>query len=87
MRYHVFATDFDGTIAHHGRVSPETLQALQKLKATGRVLVLVTGRELHDLEKVFAGYRVFDYIVAENGALLHFTATGREELLGQKPPQ
>lgn len=87
MRYHVFATDFDGTIAHHGRVLPETLQALQKLKATSRTLVLVTGRELHDLEKVFPEYKVFDYIVAENGALLHFTATGREELLGQKPPQ
>jgi len=87
MRYHVFATDYDGTIATHSKVSAETIAMLQKLKATHRVLVLVTGRELNDLEKVFPEYKVFDYIVAENGALIHYTANGKEELLGQKPPQ
>lgn len=87
MRYRVFATDYDGTIATHGGVSRQTIAMLQKLKATDRILVLVTGRELDDLEKVFPDYKVFDYIVAENGALIHFTTNGKEELLGKKPPQ
>ena len=87
MRYRVFATDYDGTIATHGGVSEGTVAMLQKLKATNRILVLVTGRELKDLEKVFPDYKIFDYIVAENGALIHYTANGKEELLGQKPPQ
>jgi len=87
MRYRVFATDYDGTIATHGGVSQATVAMLQKLKATHRILVLVTGRELKDLEKVFPAYKIFDYIVAENGALIHYTANGKEELLGQKPPQ
>ena len=28
MRYHVLACDYDGTIAHHGRVDDETIAAL-----------------------------------------------------------
>lgn len=87
MRYHIFATDYDGTIAKDERVSAETLDYLQKLKLTGRTIVLVTGRELDSLEIVFPEYKIFDYIVAENGAVIHFTLTGKDELLGEKPPQ
>src|SRR5688572_30008690 len=43
------ATDYDGTLAHHGTATPETMAALQRLKAAGFRLILVTGRELHDL--------------------------------------
>lgn len=85
MRYHILATDYDGTLAKHGQVSPETLKALQKFKSTGRKLVLVTGRELDDLKIVFPAYNIFDYIVAENGALIHYVETGKEVLLGPAP--
>ncbi|MBS1567783.1 MAG: HAD family phosphatase, partial [Bacteroidetes bacterium] len=87
MRYRVFATDYDGTLATHGGVSEQTLSALRRLKSSDRILVLVTGRELDDLEKVFPAYKEFDYIIAENGALIYYTNSGRIELLGQKPPQ
>src|SRR4030095_12817385 len=43
------ATDYDGTLAHHGRVDTETIAALERLKASGRYLLMVTGRELPDL--------------------------------------
>ncbi|HWP59409.1 MAG TPA: hypothetical protein VNL14_16065 [Candidatus Acidoferrales bacterium] len=36
MRYLALATDFDGTLAWEGRVSPDALHALEKLKLTGR---------------------------------------------------
>ncbi|HTE32469.1 MAG TPA: HAD-IIB family hydrolase [Chryseolinea sp.] len=76
-----------GTLAWHEKVSSQTIDALRQVKETGRKLVLVTGRELADLERVFPEYKVFDYIVAENGALIHFVETGVEELLGQRPSE
>jgi hypothetical protein len=53
MRYQVLATDYDGTLAHNGRVSETTVKSLEALLATGRRLVLVTGRELPELLEIF----------------------------------
>ena len=69
MRYHVLATDYDGTLARHGQVDDATLARLEQVRKSGRRLVLVTGRELDDLKKVFPPFELFDCIVAENGAL------------------
>jgi len=44
-------------------------------------LILVTGRELASLRDVFSSFHLFDWIVAENGALLHNPATREERLL------
>lgn len=85
MRYQLLASDYDGTLADQGFVSPEIVEKLRGLRATGRKLALVTGREMKDLVLVFPDYKVFDYIVAENGAVIHITATGEEKLLGQPP--
>ena len=87
MSYQAIATDYDGTIATEGRVSEATLTALQRWQKTGRKLILVTGRRLDDLYSVFPQARLFDCIVAENGALLAFPATDEERLLGESPPQ
>ncbi len=86
MRYLVLATDYDGTLAHHGSVSPETLAAMVKLRESGRRLVLVTGREMADLATVFGHFELFDYIVAENGATLYNPATREEKPLCEQPP-
>jgi HAD superfamily hydrolase (TIGR01484 family) len=85
MRYQVLASDYDGTLAGHGQVDQATVDKLRQLKATGRRLVLVTGREMPDLAKVFPEYRIFDHIVAENGGLLVNCATGEETPLGPAP--
>jgi HAD superfamily hydrolase (TIGR01484 family) len=86
MRYQVLASDYDGTIAHDGAVDAATLDALARLRASGRVLVLVTGRELDQLIDVFPELPLFDSVVAENGALLYRPATRKERLLGEAPP-
>jgi hydroxymethylpyrimidine pyrophosphatase-like HAD family hydrolase len=65
------ATDYDGTLARHGVVAAPTLAALERFKASGRTLLMVTGRELPDLRSVFPALDLFDAVVAENGALLH----------------
>jgi hydroxymethylpyrimidine pyrophosphatase-like HAD family hydrolase len=86
MRYLALATDYDGTLAHQGRVNEPTLAALKRLQASGRRLILVTGRELPELLEVFPKVGIFDLVVAENGALLYQPKTQRETLLGQGPP-
>ncbi|WP_406698397.1 HAD-IIB family hydrolase [Singulisphaera sp. Ch08] len=86
MRYLALAADYDGTLATHGRVEDSTLEALGRLRESGRRLILVTGRELDELLTVFPRPDLFDRIVAENGALLYRPATREEQVLGEPPP-
>jgi hydroxymethylpyrimidine pyrophosphatase-like HAD family hydrolase len=86
MHYLALATDYDGTLAENGRVSPDALAALQRLRRSGRKLVLVTGRELDDLIAVFPAIDVFDRVVAENGALLYGSKPPFERTLAVPPP-
>jgi HAD superfamily hydrolase (TIGR01484 family) len=85
MRYLALCTDYDGTIAHHGRVDAATIAALEELRASGRKLILVTGRELDDLQTVFDRLDLFDRVVAENGALIYRPAKKEERVLGEAP--
>jgi hypothetical protein len=62
------ATDYDGTLAHNGMVDDATAEALVAFRRSARRLLLVTGRELPDLTRVFPRIDLFDRIVAENGA-------------------
>jgi HAD superfamily hydrolase (TIGR01484 family) len=85
MRYFCLTCDYDGTIAHDGRVSASTIEALKRVSASGRKLVLATGRELPDLLRVFPEAVIFDRIVAENGALLYRPASHEKKLLADAP--
>ncbi len=86
MRYTAIALDYDGTIAHDGVVPPHVLDGLRRLKATGRKLLLVTGRELDELLGIFPEIALFDRVVAENGALLYRPESGERKALGEPPP-
>jgi HAD superfamily hydrolase (TIGR01484 family) len=86
MRYFALVGDYDGTLALHGRVDGPTLEALERLRASGRRLLLVTGRELDDLMRAFPHVHLFDRIVAENGALLYEPETREVQLLAEPPP-
>ena len=87
MRYTAIALDYDGTIAHDGEVPPHVLDALARLRESGRKLVLVTGRELDELTAIFPGIGLFDRVVAENGALLHRPHDGSRKDLGEPAPE
>jgi hydroxymethylpyrimidine pyrophosphatase-like HAD family hydrolase len=84
LQFRVLASDYDGTLACDGVVAAGTLAALRRIRSSGRKLILVTGRELPELRDVFSSMDLFDLVVAENGALLHFPATGKNRLLGAK---
>jgi len=86
MRYLGLATDYDGTLASLGTVEPDTLQALRRLAATGRKLILVTGRRVDDLVRVFPEVAIFDRVVAENGPLVYRPQTRETRILSQPPP-
>jgi hydroxymethylpyrimidine pyrophosphatase-like HAD family hydrolase len=86
MRYVGLACDYDGTLALDGVVNDATVAALERLRASGRRLLLVTGRDLDDLRRVFAQVELFDRIVAENGGLLYDPGTREARLLAEGPP-
>lgn len=81
MQYLALATDYDDTIAADGFVDEQTIDALSRAKASGRSLILVTGRQLDDLIKQFPAFDLFHYIVAENGAVVYEVATKSEQVL------
>ncbi|HEU5284648.1 MAG TPA: HAD-IIB family hydrolase, partial [Burkholderiales bacterium] len=86
MRFVALATDYDGTLARDGIVPSEAVAALERLAATGRKLILVTGRELDQLLEIFPQIDRFDSVVAENGALLYTPGNGRRQALADPPP-
>lgn len=88
MIVHVFACDYDGTIAGHGHVEERTAQALARVRESGRKLLLVTGRMLPDLRSVCPDVDgMFDAVVAENGAVLYFPGSRETKVLGDPPEE
>jgi hydroxymethylpyrimidine pyrophosphatase-like HAD family hydrolase len=69
--FRAVALDYDGTLTEGDRPPPDALDAIREFRRDGRRAVLVTGRILADLRRIFPGVDAeFDAIVAENGAVL-----------------
>jgi HAD superfamily hydrolase (TIGR01484 family) len=81
------ACDYDETLAFYGRVDASTVEALVRLKTSGAKLLLVTGRQLGDLLSVCMEIRIFDRVVAENGALLYRPLERETRSLAGRPPK
>ena len=86
MRFRVLACDFDSTLAMAGEVAPATEAALREVAASGRRLVMVTGRTREELLDVFGDLELFDAIVIENGAVLLDPITGAMRALAKPVP-
>jgi len=86
MKYLALASDYDGTLAKDGQVDPATVAALEQWQASGRQLILVTGRRGSSLQAAFPQLHMFDWVVAENGPLIYCPATGKQELIGPPIP-
>jgi hydroxymethylpyrimidine pyrophosphatase-like HAD family hydrolase len=81
MKYRALACDYDGTLAHDGVITTATVAALDRFRRSGRHLFMVTGRELPQLKQVCPVLDRFEWVVAENGALLHRPADDSTRLL------
>ena len=71
MRYLVLVSDYDGTIATGGQAETAALKAIERLRTSGRRVILLTGRRIDDLLSACPRLGVFDYVVAENGAVIY----------------
>src|SRR5579872_2332855 len=87
MHFNLLATDYDGTLAHDGVVIDSTAAALDRLRASGRKIVLVTGRHLPELCRIFPKLELFDRVIVENGGVLYEPYTQEEKLLCDPPNQ
>jgi hydroxymethylpyrimidine pyrophosphatase-like HAD family hydrolase len=82
----VLASDVDGTLATSGTVPPDAFEALERYRAAGGTVLLVTGRRVPELRQVFPGLvEAVDLVVAENGGVL-LGADGRAQQLGPSRP-
>jgi HAD superfamily hydrolase (TIGR01484 family) len=87
MRFVALATDYDNTIATGGKVAQHTWAALERLRQSGRQLILVSGRELDDLRAICPRLDLFSRVVAENGGVLYRPDRGEKRLLAPPPPK
>lgn len=85
-RWQALAVDFDGTMATDGVVQNDVLDALDRCRQSQRKLVLVTGRELPELQTIFPRLSIFDLVVCENGGLLYCPSDFSETALATPPP-
>lgn len=86
MWFHVLVCDYDGTLAHGGRIAPATMEALRSVRDSGRRILLITGRRFDDLLDVCPEIDFFDLVVAENGAVLYDPKAKKVEDLIDAPP-
>lgn len=81
MRFRLLGCDYDRTVATEGVLVERARDALAAVRASGRAVVLVTGRTMDELLDVFQELDLFDRIVVENGAVMHSPAAGEERVL------
>src|SRR3954467_11874908 len=87
MQYHALADDSAGTLSTDGVVDDHTIEACQRLRESGRRLILVTGRIIEQLVHVFPELRLCDMVVADNGAVLYDPKTHQRHPLADPPPR
>lgn len=76
MRLAALALDYDGTITKGDGLEPSVREAIAAARTDGIVVLLVTGRILEALERVAGPLHFVDAVVAENGAVSYFPASG-----------
>lgn len=81
----ILACDYDETLASGGKVAQPVLAALRRFRSSGGKFMLVTGRELDDLAQVAPEFTAFDFIVAENGAVLFRPDSGGITTIARPP--
>jgi hydroxymethylpyrimidine pyrophosphatase-like HAD family hydrolase len=86
MKLAVVALDYDGTVTDAaGQLDGSVRNAIAELRSRGIAVLFVTGRRLEHLRQDVGDLRLVDAVVAENGAVVAFPASGRTMFLGRKP--
>src|SRR5436309_2675041 len=85
MPYLALACDSDGTLTRRQRLARRTADALRRLRASGRRIILVTGEVCDDYDHL-VGTGLFDRVVGENGAVLGCPGKAEDQPLAGPPP-
>jgi hydroxymethylpyrimidine pyrophosphatase-like HAD family hydrolase len=84
MKLSVVALDYDGTISDAaGQLDGTVRKSIVELRSRGIVVLIVTGRRLEHLREGIGDLGVVDAVIAENGAVVAFPASGRTMSLGR----
>src|SRR5215467_1936432 len=67
--------DYYSRVSVDGVLSSVVEPAFLAARSAGFLIALVTGREFDDLRSVCKQLGLFDVVVAENGAVMHFPGT------------
>jgi hypothetical protein len=81
----ILALDFDGTIALDDKLDQDAAEAIREARASGLLVILVTGRILDDLDAILPETALFDAVVGENGGVLRFSGETSPIALGRGP--
>ncbi|GAU76226.1 sugar-phosphatase [Fusibacter sp. 3D3] len=80
MPYKLIALDMDGTLLNEKKeISPRNKQAIKDAKASGKTVIIATGRPLIGIQNVLSELELNtdeDYVVSFNGALVQNVKTG-----------
>lgn len=87
MKFSVLALDYDGTIASDGVLDPIVREAISELRAKDVIVLIITGRILDELRRVAGDLHFVDGVVAENGAVINFPASGYSTVVAKPAPQ
>jgi hydroxymethylpyrimidine pyrophosphatase-like HAD family hydrolase len=82
MKLAAIALDYDGTLTRDGRLSRAIVDAIGGARCRGIRVLLATGRRLAHLAED-TELAMFDAVIAENGAVVEFPASGRHLCLGR----
>jgi GNAT superfamily N-acetyltransferase len=87
MRHHALACDYDGTIAHDGRVDQDTAAGLERLPTLAAGCCWSPAANSTTCSRPSLQVELFDRVVAENGALLYRLTDESATPLGERPPE
>jgi hydroxymethylpyrimidine pyrophosphatase-like HAD family hydrolase len=87
MRYLALAVGYDGTAASHNELADSARLAIERLRTSGRRIILVTGRRVENLLEVCPAIGLFDRVVAENGAVVYDPKRREDTVLATPVPR
>ena len=86
VRYFALVSDFDGVIAEDGHRSQVALTAIARRRASGRRVILLTGRRLGDLAETLPHLEQSVIVIVANGAVIYEPTTMSPCALAKPPP-
>ncbi len=68
----IIASDFDGTLIHHGVISDADRAAINRFRAEGNIFLVITGRGYPSIYREMKARNMdYDYLIGHNGCTIY----------------